>query len=151
MVGSPDAVFAVQMAAHHDSAVEMAQLAEQRAQRPEIRRLAREIERTQTVEISRLHTAAVRLGADPDTPAGGMGSGMAGAVGAGTDLADVPLGEHFDRAFLKAMIPHHRMGVHMARMVQRAGDDDEIAAMAAEMVRVQTAEIALMQRWLDES
>ena len=58
--------------------------------------------------------------------------------------------DQFDRAFLEAMIPHHRMGLHMARMVQRAGSDQQIAAMAAEMVRVQTDEISLMQGWLDE-
>jgi uncharacterized protein (DUF305 family) len=42
------------------------------------------------------------------------------------------------------------MGVHMAQMVQRAGSDQQIAAMAAEMVRVQTDEISLMQGWLDQ-
>jgi len=42
------------------------------------------------------------------------------------------------------------MGVHMAQMVQRAGSDQQIGAMAAEMVRVQTDEISLMQGWLDQ-
>jgi uncharacterized protein (DUF305 family) len=78
-----------------------------------------------------------------------MGSGMAAGMGSETDLAEVP-DEQFDRAFLEAMIPHHRMGVRMARMVQRAGSDQPVAAMAAEMVRVQTDEISLMQGWLDE-
>jgi uncharacterized protein (DUF305 family) len=149
MAGSADAMFAVQMAVHHESAVQMARLAQQRAQRPEVRQLARDIQRTQTAEIAQLRAAATRLGADPDAPAGGMGSGMAAGMGSATDLAEVP-DEQFDRVFLEAMIPHHQMGVHMARMVQRAGSDRQIAAMAAEMVRVQTDEIALMQRWLDQ-
>jgi uncharacterized protein (DUF305 family) len=145
MAGSADAMFAVQMAVHHEAAVQMAQLAEQRAQRPEVRQLARDIERTQTAEIAQLRAAATRLGADPDAPAGDMGSGM----GSETDLAEVA-DEQFDRAFLQAMIPHHQMGVHMAQMVQRAGSDQQIAAMAADMVRVQTDEISLMQGWLDQ-
>ncbi len=149
MAGSADAMFAVQMAVHHESAVQMARLAEQRAQRPEVRQLARDIERTQTAEIAQLRAAATRLGTDPDGPTGGMGSGMATGMGSETDLAEVP-DEQFDRAFLEAMIPHHQMGVHMAQMVQRAGSDQEIGAMAAEMVRVQTDEIALMQGWLDQ-
>ena len=78
-----------------------------------------------------------------------MGSGMAAGMGAETDLAGVP-DDQFDRAFLEAMIPHHQMGVQMAQMVQQAGSDQEIAAMAAEMVRVQTDEISLMQDWLDQ-
>ena len=149
MAGSADAMFAVQMAVHHESAVQMARLAGQRAQRPEVRELARDIERTQIAEIAQLRAAATRLGADPDAPAGGMGSGMATGTGSETDLAEVS-DDQFDRAFLEAMIPHHRMGVHMARMVQRAGSDPKIAAMAAEMVRVQTDEISLMQGWLDQ-
>jgi uncharacterized protein (DUF305 family) len=144
MAGSADAMFAVQMAVHHESAVQMAQLAEERAQRPEVRELAGDIERTQTAEIARLRAAATRLGADPSGPSGGTGSGMASE----SDLAEVP-DEQFDRAFLEAMIPHHEMGVHMAEMVQRAGSDRQIAAMAADMVRVQTDEISLMQDWLD--
>jgi uncharacterized protein (DUF305 family) len=148
MAGSADAMFAVQMAVHHESAVQMARLAQQRAQRPEVRQLARDIERAQTAEITQLRAAATRLGADPDGPASGMGSGMAG-MRSGTDLAEVS-DEQFDRAFLEAMIPHHQMGVHMARMVQEAGSDERIADMAAEMVRVQTDEIVLMQRWLDQ-
>lgn len=151
MAGSADAMFAVQMAVHHESAVQMARLAGQRAQRPEVRQLARDIERTQTAEIAQLRAAATRLGADPDAPAGGMGSGtdLAAGMGSGTDLAEVP-DDQFDRAFLEAMIRHHRMGVHMARMVQRAGSDQQIAAMAADMVRVQTDEISLMRGWLDQ-
>lgn len=153
MGGSADAMFAVQMAVHHESAVQMARLAGQRAQRPEVRQLARDIERTQTAEITQLRAAATRLGADPDAPAGGMGSGMgagmAAGMGSATDLAQVP-DDQFDDAFLEAMIPHHRMGVHMSRMVQRAGSDQQIAVMAAEMVRIQTEEISLMQGWLDQ-
>lgn len=148
MAGSADAMFAVQMAVHHESAVQMARLAEQRAQRPEVRQLARDIERTQTAEIARLRAAATRLGTDPDGPPGGMGAGMAAGMGSETDLAELP-DDQFDRAFLEAMIPHHQMGVHMAQMVQRAGSDEQISAMAAEMVRVQTDEISLMQGWLD--
>jgi uncharacterized protein (DUF305 family) len=150
MAASADAMFAVQMAVHHESAVQMARLAGQRAQRPEVRELAGDIERTQTAEIAQLRAAARRLGAEPDAPARGMGSGMAAGMGSQPDLAEVP-DDQFDRAFLEAMIPHHRMGVHMAQMVQRAGSDQQIAAMAAEMVRVQTDEISLMQGWLDQS
>ena len=149
MAGPADSMFAVQMAVHHQSAVQMAQLAQQRAQRPEVRQLARDIERTQTAEIAQLRAAATRLGTDPDAPHSGMGSGMAGGTGSEVDLADVP-DDRFDRAFLEAMIPHHEMGVRMARMVQRGGSDREIGAMAAEMVRVQTDEISLMQGWLDQ-
>jgi len=38
----------------------------------------------------------------------------------------------------------------MAQMVQRHGSDSEIHALAASMVTAQTAEIDLMQGWLQE-
>ncbi len=157
MRSSADLMFAVQMAAHHESAVQMARLAEQRAQRSEVRALATDIARTQTAEIAQLRAAAARLSAgseagSPDRTGmgmpGGMGDGM--PSGMGGDLTQVPAGAQFDRAFLDAMIPHHQMGVHMARMVQRRGNDPQIQALAADMLRVQTSEIALMQRWLDQ-
>lgn len=152
---SADQLFAVHMAAHHESAVQMARLAGERAQRPDVRALAGDIERTQTAEIEQLRAAAARLtakagagGAGPTGMGTGMGTGM--RMGIGVDLDRVPAGEGFDRAFLQAMIPHHDMGVQMAEMVQRRGSDPQIQALAAEMVRVQTSEIALMQRWLDQ-
>ena len=154
---SADQMFAVHMPAHHESAVQMARLAEERAQRPDVRALAGDIERTQTAEIEQLRAAAARLtseagagGAGPTGMGTGMGTGMRMGMGIGVDLDQVPAGEGFDRAFLQAMIPHHEMGVQMAEMVQRRDSDPQIQALAAEMVRVQTSEIALMQRWLDQ-
>lgn len=145
MRGSADVMFAVQMVPHHESAVEMSRLAMERAERPEVRTLAAAIIRTQSAEIEQLRSAAQRLGAGTDNPGMGMGMGM-GSV----DLAKVAPGEAFDRAFLEEMIPHHQMGVHMAQMVQRRGSDPEIHALAASMVTAQTAEIDLMQGWLQE-
>ena len=148
MAGSADYRFSVQMAAHHESAVEMARLAQDRAERREVQALAEEIARSQSVEIGQLEAAAARLapsGPAPDSSTemhAGMGAGM------GTDLSQLPAGEDFDRAFLTAMIPHHEMGVRMAQMVQRHGSDPDVQRLAAHMVDVQTAEIAQMQQWL---
>jgi uncharacterized protein (DUF305 family) len=145
MRGSADAMFAVQMVPHHESAVEMSRLAMERAERSEVRTLAADIIRTQRAEIEQLRSAAQRLGAGTDNP--GMGTGMEmGSI----DLAQVAQGQAFDRTFLEAMIPHHQMGVHMAQMVQRHGSDPEIHALAPSMVTAQTAEIDLMQGWLQE-
>jgi uncharacterized protein (DUF305 family) len=143
--GSADAMFAVQMVPHHESAVEMSREALARAGHPEVVRLAEAIIRTQTAEIDQLRAAAERLGADAEERSR-MGMGMA----AGYDLAQVPAGSAFDRAFLEAMITHHQMGVHMAEMVQRHGSDAEIRTLAEGMVTAQTAEIDLMQNWLDQ-
>jgi uncharacterized protein (DUF305 family) len=146
MAGSADYMFAVHMVPHHESAVEMAELALERAQRPEVKTLAQDIIRTQTAEIAQLRAAAARLDPNGGSGSAGMGSGMSGMSG---DLTQVPAGASFDRAFLEAMIPHHRMGVQMAEMVVRHGSDAQVQALAQDMIEVQTREIALMQGWLD--
>ena len=81
---------------------------------------------------------------------GGMGE--MGGMGGGTDpgtLAAVPP-EQFDRAYLRAMIEHHRIGVHMAQMEALRGSDTEVVTLAEEMVTAQTAEMRLMQTWLEK-
>ncbi len=150
MAGSSDHMFTVQMAAHHESAVEMARMAQDRAERPEVKALAEEIERSQIAEIEQLRAAAAPRA--PDAPTSGSPAAMHGGMGGdlGTGLSQLPAGADVDRAFLAAMIPHHEMGVRMAQMVQGRGSDPDVQRLAAHMVDVQTAEITQMQRWLDE-
>ena len=173
-----DLMFATHMIPHHESAVAMAEVALDRSQREEVRTLSETIIATQSAEISLLREAADRLGApsvdgwgrrrgpgpmDPTDeglrtgrrgagPGAGPGAGDHGMRGTGTDLetlAAVPP-DRFDRAFLEAMIEHHRSGVHMAQMEALRGSDAEVVALAEGMVTVQSAEIRLMQTWLEE-
>jgi rhodanese-related sulfurtransferase len=80
------------LVAGSQSAVQMARVADQRGQRPDVRQLARHIERTQTAEIAQLRAAATRLGTDPDGPAGGMSSAMAAGMGSETDRSSADPG-----------------------------------------------------------
>lgn len=56
-----------------------------------------------------------------------------------------------DIAFLKAMVPHHRMAVEMAEKVIDRGLDMRVDALARKIREAQTMEIAKMTAWLTEA
>ena len=53
-----------------------------------------------------------------------------------------------DVAFMKAMIPHHQSAIDMARVVLEHGDDEEVKALANQIIAAQEKEIAEMETWL---
>jgi uncharacterized protein (DUF305 family) len=52
-----------------------------------------------------------------------------------------------DAAFVAGMIPHHQGAIDMAQVVLDRSRRPELRALAKDIIRTQTAEIALMQGW----
>jgi len=73
---------------------------------------------------------------------------LASACGEDDRSAGASRGNSVDRAFIAGMVPHHEMGVEMARMAAADASSQAIVALARDMVRVQSREIDDM-RWLD--
>ena len=63
------------------------------------------------------------------------------------DGAEGEFAGSMDRHFIEQMIPHHQMGVMMARMVLSRTDRPEIEQLARSIITSQTAEIERMQEW----
>ncbi|QVL51822.1 MAG: DUF305 domain-containing protein [Cyanobium sp. M30B3] len=163
---SVDQRFIVMMIPHHDGAIAMAELARTRSQRPQIRALAKQIKASQTAENDQMRRWYRQwYGADvPAWPAGGRGPGRGygmgprwgragrmgpggGMPGMGTSLEALRTAPDFDRAFIEQMVPHHRMGVMMASHAQWHTQRRELRELQAEMVKVQSQEIAQMEQW----
>lgn len=53
-----------------------------------------------------------------------------------------------DRWFLTEMIPHHQGAVDMAKLVQGRSQNAELLKLAQNIIKAQSAEIALYQQWL---
>jgi uncharacterized protein (DUF305 family) len=141
------------MIPHHEGAIEMAKLAQQRATRPEVKELAGQIITAQQQEISRMRTLYRQWfgGAVPEMPAGGMMmGGMDMMSGMGNDLRRLRQARDFDREFLAQMIPHHGMALMMADSVRINGQRPQLRQMARQMIADQAREIGQMQAWRAE-
>jgi uncharacterized protein (DUF305 family) len=55
-------------------------------------------------------------------------------------------GNGVDRAFVAAMVPHHRSAVQMAQIARRRGRSTFVRRLADDIVRTQSREIGLMRR-----
>ena len=70
-----------------------------------------------------------------------------GGCGVGGESAsDQGGGNGVDRAFVKAMVRHHRSTVDMARVARNRGRSQFVKRLADEIIRTQKAEIQTMQR-----
>jgi uncharacterized protein (DUF305 family) len=84
-----------------------------------------------------------------DTLKGTRAIAHAGAMGM-TDPGELATKDPFDKAFIDAMIPHHRSSIEMASVALRESHNAQIKEIAGAIVDAQKKEIAQMQRWREE-
>ena len=140
-----DRAFVGDMVPHHSSAVDMAKIAQQRGQRPEIKTLADEIIASQSREIDEMNEAKAALEKD-DVKAGKLAVPM-DMMGMDMDTGSLKTASPFDRAFIDMMIPHHQGAIRMARAELDKGASDELKTLADEIIAAQTKEIKEMNAW----
>lgn len=145
-----DVAFAQSMIPHHEQAVEMAAMAQERASSDKVKQLADKIEAAQGPEIDTMTGWLEDWGQEVSSDSmGGMdhsGGDMSGMT-SGADMEDLgtATGAEFDRKFLTMMIEHHTGAVEMARTEQQDGENPDATALAEEIEAAQTAEIDQME------
>ncbi|WP_093802586.1 DUF305 domain-containing protein [Streptomyces sp. Wb2n-11] len=150
-----DVAFAKGMIPHHRQAVEMADLAQSRAQSAEVEKLAAEIEKAQDPEIRTLSGWLTAWG--EEVPGEGRDAGHGGHSMSGMmtpeemDELEKASGTAFDTAFLKMMIKHHEGAVEMAKTERSDGAYKPARDMAGDIVTSQSAEIARMNELLGDN
>ena len=152
-----DQHFIEQMIPHHEGAIEMAKLAQERSKRPEILTLAKAIIQSQSQEITQMQ-AWYKNWYGTEVPVNstvgmGMGRGMmhGGMMGGQTsDIESLKNATNFDEAFLQEMIPHHQMAVMMAQMLLSGSNRSEMKQLGQDIITAQEAEIEQMRSWLTE-
>jgi uncharacterized protein (DUF305 family) len=149
------------MVPHHQGAVEMAKIAQQRAEHPEIAQMAEAIIAAQEGEIAQMKAWRQEWFGSDQTPTmdrmpmvPGMGGPHAGHGGGATTMdmaADVEAlrnaPDPFDQAFIDAMIPHHQSAIDAARAAETRAERAEIKELAKAIIADQTREIEQMQGW----
>ncbi|MDT9687218.1 DUF305 domain-containing protein [Streptomyces sp. P9(2023)] len=152
-----DVAFAQAMIPHHEQALEMAKLADGRAEDAGVKKIVADVEKAQDPEI-RTMKAWVKAWGKPETAGdgGGHSSGhgggdaMAGMMSE-QDMKDLGTlrGKAFDRKFAELMIAHHEGAVEMAETERKNGRDAKARKLADDVVRTQSAEIAELRKILE--
>ena len=146
-----DVTFATEMIPHHRQAVEMAELAETRAESPEVKDLAIQIMDAQDPEIETM-TGWLDSWSKP-VPENMSGMDMSGSMPGMmsqdemTSLENTS-GAEFDQMFLAMMVEHHQSAIKMAESEQSSGRFPEAIALAKQIESAQTDEIATLQALL---
>lgn len=158
-LGQADADFDLQfidaMTPHHQGAIEMAQEAQQKSKRPEIKKLAENIIKSQNQEITQMKQWRkawyAQAGDKPIAYNAQMGHSMAmssdqmKAMMMNMDLGAADA--DFDLRFIDAMIPHHQGAVVMAKNALSKSKRPQIKQLAQKIINDQDVEINQMKQW----
>lgn len=157
-----DQAFIDMMVPHHESAIAMAEVAQERAEKDELRALADDIVAAQSEEIAQMQAWREEWFGSADTPSmdempmlPGMSMPAGHSMSGGTmDMAaevdDLRTAEPFDRSFIDAMIRHHEQAVEAAEIVLAETERDEIRELATAIIEAQTQEIEQLRDWRAE-
>jgi uncharacterized protein (DUF305 family) len=134
------------MVPHHQGAVEMARVAVEHAEHPEIGRLAKHIISNQRAEIDELESIKKEEYGTPKVPSHTSMGQMKG-MGMMTNPQSLADDKPFDRAFIDNMIPHHQSAIEMARVARAETDNQKIRDLATNIVSAQRREISQIKEW----
>lgn len=146
-----DLQFIDSMIEHHKGAVDMATLAETRAQHPELKDLAANIVSEQEREMARMSELRDKWFGEKSKAINMNFPGMSHGMG-GMDMKKLESlnGGEFDIEFLKQMIPHHEGAIEMAKDLQKHDSYSELKELAGDIITAQESEIKQMREWLSK-
>ncbi|MBD3625958.1 MAG: DUF305 domain-containing protein [Rhodobacteraceae bacterium] len=136
------------MAAHHAMAVEMAQVALDRASHDTLKDFARDVIESQRDEIETLSKIRDDLdgkGKIPTKPHPGERS-MFGML----SVDELKKVKDFDRAFIDSQLPHHASAIEMAAVSLHQTSRDDIAKLSRQIIDAQCEEVGKMIGWRHE-
>lgn len=147
-----DKAFLADMVVHHDSALNMAEMANAVALHQEIKDLSANIASTQGLEIGKMNDLQEKYGYQKTSGhmmTGGDMSAMEGMAMMSDELEGLT-GDAFDKKFLELMIVHHQDALEMAKPAASNASRQEIKDLAQTIMTAQTKEISQMQIWQKE-
>ncbi len=153
-----DVSFATDMLAHHAQAIEMADMAVDKAQDPDVVELATSVKEAQQPEIETMSgwleawdepVPDVGEGSMSGMDHGSMGDDMPGMMTSEEmQRLDDASGEQFEQLWLEMMIEHHTGAVQMAEAELGNGESTDAKELAQTIIDAQEAEISTMERLL---
>ncbi len=156
-VKAVEKAFLTGMFHHHESAIEMAEIAQEKGKDPFVKKLGGDIVVTQEGEIEDMKAIYTRLidGELRPDPAAHDGLGLSAEEAGMTHSEDtnemLRSADPFDRAFVDEMVPHHTGAVKMAEVVLESTKDAELRKLAEGIVSTQEREINEMNSFRTET
>lgn len=153
-MNAADVEFAQGMIAHHEQAIEMAEIAldPNVGASPQVVDLATRIKGAQDPEVE-LMTGWLTAAGEPvamDTSEGHDMSTMDGMMTADQmDAMAAMTGTEFDQMWLEMMIAHHQGAISQSETVKAEGSNPDVLALADQIITAQQAEITEMQNLLE--
>jgi uncharacterized protein (DUF305 family) len=152
-LNAADTEFAQGMIAHHQQAVEMAEIAldPDAGASAEVTDLATRIQAAQEPEIEQMTAWLTAAGESTtmDMDEGHDMSSMDGMMSAEQmDALAVATGADFDQMWLEMMIAHHEGAVSQSETVKADGSNPDVLLLADQIIAAQQGEIAEMQALL---
>ena len=149
-----DLQFIDQMILHHQMAIMSSEHMISDSERPELRQLAEDIQQSQSEQIEQMQEWRNEWHPDDTEQAPGMSNdmmddGMMEQMMGGS-MQEMMGGDATDQMFLRMMIPHHQMAVDMSEQALEEAEHLELEELAQTIIDEQSAEIELMQGYLDE-
>ncbi|MGW6498997.1 DUF305 domain-containing protein [Nonomuraea angiospora] len=142
-----DVMFAQMMIAHHQEAIEMAELATGRATYEETKELAEKIKSGEQPQIETLQDWLKEWG--KTTPVSEAGDDRpTGITDANVKTLLDSRGPAFDKGFLTMMIDHHEEAIAMARVERKQGQSSKAKKLADRIMKEQQAQVAQMKKLL---
>lgn len=153
-LNAADIEFAQGMIAHHQQAVEMAEIAldPNVGAGPEVIDLATRIQAAQEPEIEQMTAWLTAAGESVtmDMSEGHDMSAMEGMMSAeDMDALAASTGAEFDQMWLEMMILHHEGAISQSETVKANGSNPDVLALADQIITAQQAEITEMRALLD--
>lgn len=146
-----DVEFVQGMIPHHEQAMEMASLADERSENAEVKALASRIQQTQEPEVEEMNGLLEEWGEDAamdDEMSGGEGGGMLDEEQ--MQSLESAGGAEFDRLFLEGMIGHHEGAIAAASEELEKGQSGEAMELANKIIKAQESEILVMKDLLSK-
>ena len=153
-----DLQFIDQMTMHHEGAIMSAKNMVGDSKRPELRKLAQNIEKSQSEQVKQMQAwreqwypgAKRTFGMmDPTKMQSMMGEGRMKSMMGGS-MQQVMGADATEEMFLCMMIPHHQMAIDMSRKALKQADHPQTKDLARKIIKEQSAQIEEMRGYLKQ-
>jgi uncharacterized protein (DUF305 family) len=135
--------FLSEMVSHHAMAVDMAEMAQERATHPELKSMADDIVRSQSAEIDRMQSWLRRWYGKSAKPR--MGHEEMQQM---EELERAASPAEFEIRFMALMTMHHAQAIERARAIRERRIHGKTRKLTRDIIRAQEREIEQMRSWL---